>query len=89
MPLLLAAISACATVTPTVPAPLPADTPIAVIGEFECGELQGILVITKDGKINPVADTDVHDLQALAKLVPDGSSGMVNMSNNCPPRQRT
>lgn len=74
----------------TAPAPVkPADTPIAVLGEFECGELQGIVVITKDGKINPINDNSIADLEALAKKVPEGSAGWINMTDNCPPRQTT
>lgn len=67
----------------------PANTPVAVIGESECGEFQGFIVVTADGKITVIPDTDKDDLAGMAKLVPDDSADSVNLGAFCPPKIKT
>lgn len=84
--IVLLALVGCASVPKQA---APADVPIAVIGEFECGEMQGIIVVSKDGTITPIEDHDVDDLKAFLAKVPEDHIGAVNLSENCPPKQKT
>jgi hypothetical protein len=77
----------CATVPP--PARPAADTPLAVIGIFECDEMKGLIVVSKDGSITPIADDNPDDLKAASTKVGPDSAGAINLSDNCPPRQKT
>ena len=67
----------------------PANVAFAVIGEFECGEFQGFVVVTADGKITTVPDNDATDIPGVAALVPEHSAVVVDLSANCPPKIKT
>lgn len=78
----------CASV-PKKPIADPADTPLAVIGIFECSKMKGLLVVAKDGSIIPVEDDNPDDLKAFASKVGPDSLGELNLTDNCPPTQKT
>jgi hypothetical protein len=86
----LLALSACATVTPVKAVKhSAADTPLAVLGVFECDKMQGIIVVTADGKFHVGDDTSQKDLQELSALVPKESAMSINLASDCTPTQST
>lgn len=78
----------CAS-APKPKAPEQSDVPLAVVGIFECGKMQGLLVIAEDGSIIPVEDDNPDDLKAFAGKVGPDSIGELNLTDNCPPTQKT
>lgn len=85
------ALAGCASVPKSAPHPVRADrdTPLAVIGIAQCGELQGVVVVTKTGEIVPIGGISQADLDALQALVGPGSAGDIDLKNDCLPKQTT
>ena len=88
--LALLALVGCASVPakPVVPVEDPAKTPISVIGVFECGKFEGLLVITKDGVVHP-ENVTLEQAVAIAKAMPSGTAGTLNFTGECAPKQST
>jgi hypothetical protein len=81
-------LGACAS-TPKVPAVNPATAVIAVVGVAECGDLKGVLIVTRDGKIHPEYNLTDDELAKIVAAMPPGNAGVANMTDECAPKQST